>query len=89
VISILSPRFWPHYRALPQRIRDQARQAYALFAQDPHHPSLRYKCVHPTLPVYSVRVGIDYRVVGVLDGNEIHWFWIGPHAEYEQLLKQL
>lgn len=32
---------------------------------------------------------MHYRAVGTVDGNEIVWFWIGSHAEYDYLLKQL
>jgi hypothetical protein len=73
---------------LPEHVREQARQAYALFVQDPHHPSLRFRRVHPTRPIFSARVGIDYRVVGLREGNDIFWYWIGSHSEYDQLLKQ-
>jgi hypothetical protein len=38
----LMPQFWELYSALPENVRQQARQAYALFQQDPHHPSLRF-----------------------------------------------
>jgi hypothetical protein len=27
--------------------------------------------------------------VGVVDGAEIVWFWMGPHREYERLLHRL
>jgi len=27
--------------------------------------------------------------MGVKTGNEIVWFWIGSHAEYDGLLRQL
>jgi hypothetical protein len=89
VSSFLTPQFRALYRTLPERVRQQARQAYALFQQDPHHPSLRFRCVHPTRPIFSARVGIDYRVVGIRDDNDIYWFWIGTHGEYDQLLRQL
>jgi hypothetical protein len=89
VNSFLTPQFLTLYGALPEPVRQQARQAYALFQQDPHHPSLRFRRVHPTRPIFSARVGIDYRVVGIRDGNDISWFWIGSHAEYDRLLKQL
>ncbi len=32
-----------------------------MFRQDSNHPSLRFKKVHSTLPVYSARVTADYR----------------------------
>jgi hypothetical protein len=88
VNSFLLPQFLVPYRALPENVRRQARQAYALFQQDPHHPSLRFKQVHPTRPVYSARVGLHYRVVGLRDGSDIFWFWIGSHADYDRLLDQ-
>jgi hypothetical protein len=45
--------------------------------------------VHPTQPIYSARVNLDYRVLGILDGEEIAWFWIGSHADYDKLLGRL
>jgi mRNA-degrading endonuclease RelE of RelBE toxin-antitoxin system len=57
---------------------------------NPHHPSLRFKRVHDSEPVYSARVGRSYRVVGLIeDGNVVVWFWIGPHDQYETLLASL
>ena len=87
--SFLLPEFLVLYRALPEQVRQQARQAYALFRQDPHHPSLRFRQVHPVRPIFSARVGLHYRAVGVREGNDIFWFWIGSHAEYDRLLVQL
>jgi hypothetical protein len=87
--SFLMEEFIVFYRALPDVVRQQARQAYALFRENPHHPSLWFRRVHPTRPIFSARVGIDYRVVGIRDGNDIFWFWIGSHADYDHLLKQL
>lgn len=87
--SYLTDEFFASYRRLPAEVRNQARQAYALFAHDPSHPGLRFKKVHPARPIYSARVGSDYRAVGVRDGNDIHWFWIGSHSEYDSLLNRL
>ena len=28
----------------------------------------------------------DYRALGQIDGDDIVWFWIGSHAEYDKLL---
>lgn len=53
----LTPQFFALYRALPESVRQQARNAYVLFRQNPHHPSLRFRQVHPTRPIFSVRVG--------------------------------
>jgi hypothetical protein len=89
VKSHTTARFRKALAALPPSVRQQAREAYRLFKQNPQHPSLRFKRVHETRSVYSARVNLDYRAVGVLDGDEIVWFWIGPHNQYMQLLKRL
>jgi hypothetical protein len=47
------------------------------------------KQIHPDPPVYSVRIGIRYRAVGVVDKDVIVWYWIGTHAEYDKLIDQL
>ena len=52
----------------------------------PRHPSLGFKRVSQRSPVYSVRVSIDYRALGVMDHGDIVWFWIGAHHEYDRLL---
>ena len=66
----------------------QAREAYRLFQRDPFQRGLRFKRVHPEQPIYSVRVGRDYRAVGVRKGDEIVWYWIGSHSDYDKLLSR-
>jgi hypothetical protein len=68
--------------ALPSHVRRQARLAYQL-------SGIAFKKVHPDPPIYSARVGIDYRAVCALDGDTAIWFWIGTHAEYDKLRNQL
>jgi hypothetical protein len=36
--------------------------------------------------VYSVRIGLGYRALGVVEGAIVVWFWIGSHAECDRLL---
>ena len=73
----------------PEAVRAKAETAYRLWAANPAHPSLRFKKVHDTLPIYSVRIDIEWRAVGILRDGEVIWFWIGPHKEYEKLLGQM
>jgi hypothetical protein len=87
--SYLAEDFLACFRRLPQDVKEKARKNYRLWRQNPNHPSLQFKRVHPTEPIYSVRVGIDWRALGLMEDNDIYWFWIGSHAEYEKLLKQL
>lgn len=82
-------RFRERLAALPAPVREQARAAYLIFQQNAAHPSLYFKKVHATQPVYSARINLDFRAVGVLNANEIVWFWIGSHAEYDKVLRSL
>lgn len=82
-------QFRKRFANLPDAVQEQTRKAYRQFKEDPSYPSLRFKKVHPKLPIYSVRINRDYRVVGQLDKDTIIWFWVGSHAEYEMLLDQL
>ena len=86
--SRATPRFWAAYRELPPEIRDLARKAFGLFRDNPRHPSLQFKKVHDD-SIYSVRVTLGYRALGLLEGEEVEWFWIGTHAEYDRLLENL
>ena len=74
------------FAALPEDVQRQARRAYRLFRSDPNHPSLRFKKIEQTENVYSVRVGLGYRALGVLESSVIIWFWIGSHADYDRLV---
>ena len=53
---------------------------------EPQHPGLDFKRVGRKSPVYSVRVGIGWRALGLLQGNTVVWFWIGSHTQYNRLL---
>ncbi len=81
------PSFWPLYRRLPAHVRAAADKSFAIMKSDPKHPSL---CLKKIGDLWSVRVGVHYRAVG-MDApqveNGILWFWIGPHAEYDRLVK--
>jgi hypothetical protein len=74
------------FGALSEDVQAQARRSYRLFRSDPNHPSLRFKKVEQTENVYSVRVGLGYRALGILEGSLLIWFWIGSHAEYDRLV---
>lgn len=72
---------------LPVDVRRRARSAYRQFRENPHHPSLRLKHIHGSDRLVSVRISRGYRAVGIrILPDEIVWFWVGPHEEYEKLL---
>jgi hypothetical protein len=78
--------FWRLYKALPETVQLQARAAYVLFRDNPRHPSLHFKLVNSPKSLYSARVGLGYRTIGRIVGEDIIWFWIGSHSEYDQIL---
>lgn len=73
--------------ALPEHIQRQARQAHTHFLQNPDHPGLNFKPVKAAQSWWSVRIGKGYRAIGIREWDEIRWFWIGSHADYDQLLR--
>ena len=87
--SHTTERFRRAFAGLPPRVQSRARQAYRQFSLDPFHPGLQLKQIHSTRPIYSVRIGLDYRALGVREGDSITWFWIGSHAEYDRLVANL
>jgi hypothetical protein len=78
--------FRESFASLPNDIQRQAQRAYRLFRNDPRHPSLRLKKVDEVSNVYSVRIGLGYRALGVVEGAIVVWFWIGSHGECDRLL---
>jgi hypothetical protein len=87
--SVTTERFRRLYAAASPRRQEQIKRAYELWRENPAHPSIRFKKVHDTEPIYSARVDLDWRALGVLEGDTVVWFWVGPHDEYEALLKRL
>lgn len=82
-------RFRQSLEELPEHVQDRAQEAYERWKEDPSHPGLRFKKVHSSRPIYSVRVSRDHRALAVRRGEYMIWFWIGPHDEYERILRDL
>jgi len=80
------PRFWKLYRQLPKETQGLADKNFDLLKSDPYHPSLHFKKVDVVRKLWSVRVGSQYRALGVEKPDGIVWFWIGTHAEYDKLI---
>ena len=85
--SKLTGGFRKQYSKLPPATKRRARRAYLLWKRDPNSAGLYFKRVSVNLPVYSVRIGLDYRALGVSKGDTITWYWIGQHDEYERLIQ--
>lgn len=80
------PSFWDCYQPLPDPIKKSARKAYRLWQERHFHPSLRFKCVDSSESVWSLRITLSYRALGIMQKDAVVWFWIGNHDDYEKLL---
>jgi hypothetical protein len=78
------PSFWTAYRSLPENQKKEARKAYHLWKESPFHPSLHFKCVNRKEHVWSIRISLGYRAVGIFEGDTVTWFWVGNHDDYER-----
>jgi len=87
VKSATLPSFWKEYRKLDPDVRSRVKKAYRLWAEDPFHPSLRFKCINNAESIWSVRVTLGYRAIGVLDNDTVTWFWVGGHDQYERFFR--
>ena len=84
--SFALPEFWKCYNRLPENTQALADAKYALFEQEPFHPSLGLK---QKGAVWTVDVGRSYRAIAHRTGDEFHWFWIGSHEAYNKLLRHV
>lgn len=76
-------------KSLPHEIQKQAEEAYEQFQADLNHPGLHFKKLRGSRTIHSVRIGSMYRALGDRNGDTITWFWIGSHAEYDEILKHI
>ncbi len=79
-----SPAFWECYAQLPKSIQELADRNYELLKENPRHPSLHLKKAGK---YWSVRIGIKYRAIAVEIDEGLLWFWIGTHADYDELIE--
>lgn len=81
--SHITRSFRDAFRSLPPEVRERARRAYRLWRENPDLPGLRFKRVGADV---SIRIGRDYRALGLIEGDTIYWYWIGRHDEYDRLV---
>lgn len=81
--SFTTPRFWKRYELLPTSVQRKADKAYALWHDNPYHPSLHFKKVGR---FWSARIDDNYRAIADIRGDAAYWLWIGNHEEYMELI---
>jgi hypothetical protein len=77
-----SRRFWQCFDALPADVQALAHKNFELLKHDVAHPSLQFKRLGK---MYSARVGLHHRALGLPTAAGVHWFWIGSHSDYDKL----
>jgi hypothetical protein len=76
--------FWGMYSKLPKELKAASKEKFKLFLKDPRHPSLRFKPLKKDPDLWSVRVNISIRAVCYRKGEDLYWYWIGTHAEFDR-----
>jgi len=64
-------------------IKTLADRSFEILKTNPSHPSLHFKKIEN---YRSVRIGIHYRALAVVQPEGLLWIWIGNHAEYDKML---
>ena len=72
--SVTTEKFRECYKKLPKPIKEQTRIAYSLWRQSPYHPSLHFKLIHQNQAIYSVRIGLKWRALGIKKEDTLIWF---------------
>lgn len=83
MISWRTEDFKKGFAKLPPDVQDLTDATYEIWKASPFHSSLHFK--HLSDDVWSVRIGRGHRALGLKSDNEIFWFWIGSHADYDVL----
>jgi len=81
--SRVTRSFREAFKVLPADVKIRAREAYRLWRENPQLPGLRFKRVGDEV---SVRIGRNYRALGILQGDTVYWYWIGKHDDYDRLI---
>jgi hypothetical protein len=62
----------------------RADKAFKQLKANSKHPSLHFKNVGE---LWSSRVSKEYRALTLESSDGFDWVWIGPHSEYNRLIK--
>lgn len=69
--SHVTINFRKHLAGLPQNVQTQAQRSYELWRENPYHKSLQFKQVSRKQAIYSVRVGMGYRALGLIEDEAL------------------
>lgn len=79
--------YWDTFEDLPEDVKKLAEKNYKLWRESKNSPGLRFKQIHKSLPIYSFRVGMKHRTVGVeAPDGKIAWFWVGSFETFKKAI---
>jgi hypothetical protein len=81
--------FWKHYGVLPDKVKQKAKKAYKAWLNNPFDEKLKFKKLYENKEVYSIRIGFCWRALGLKHRDDIYWFWIGSHEQYNKSINRL
>ena len=88
--SVTTPSFRKSFAKLSPEMQSLVKKNYELWKKNPFHNSLEFKKLSISKSAFwSARCGLDFRVVGYINDKTIHWFFVGSHADYDKLFKNL
>ena len=87
--SFTTDKFRKAFDNLPENIKSLAKKTYNIWKDDPYHKILKYKQIHSSKEIYSVKIGKGWKTLGLKREEKMVWFWIGSHADYDKLIKNL
>lgn len=84
--STTTSRFWKLFAGLPLEVKALAFEKYGLFKDNPNHPSLGFQ---QKGRAWTVEIGRSHRAIAYREGNNLSWFWIGSHEDYNNILRRV
>jgi hypothetical protein len=67
-------QFWRLFSHLPAGAQRDAKRSYRLFQTNPAHPGLQFKKLEGEDNIYSIRIGLDYRALAVMNRDRVVWY---------------
>ncbi len=87
--SKTTERFRKSFDKLPDKVKKEAKSIFKIWKSNPYQENLKFKRIHSSKDIYSVRIGLGWRALAIKEGNTMVWFWIGSHSDYDNLLRNL
>lgn len=82
--SHVTAQFRKRFEGLPSDVQHAAEETYRIWHRDPFHASLQFKEIRAG--IWSGRIGLHWRALARQTGEDVTWFWIGSHADYDRLI---